>query len=114
MYAIRSYYEYGQRIGNSKIRYTDFFTFVLLVLRGKLLGNLFAVARDVDLRGVVHGSAFVGGERSTFAGEVSGDVYAAGESFVLAPGGRIARDLTVAADQLILEGALGRDRNNFV
>jgi len=82
-----------------------------LVLRGQISGNLFAVAREVDLRGVVHGSVFVGGERSTFAGEVSGDVYAAGERVALAPGGRIARDLTVVADQLILEGALGRDAN---
>ena len=82
-----------------------------LVLRGELAGNLFAVAREVDLRGVVHGSLFVGGERSTLAGEVRGDVYSAGESFVLAPGGRIARDATMVADQVLLEGELGRDAN---
>jgi hypothetical protein len=82
-----------------------------LVLRGELAGNLFAVAREVDLRGVVHGSVFVGGERSTLAGEVRGDVYSGAESFTLAPDGRIARDLTVVADQIVLEGALGRDAN---
>jgi hypothetical protein len=69
------------------------------------------VAREVDLRGVVRGSLFVAGERSTVAGEVQGDVYSAGESFVLAPGGRIARDATVMADQVLLEGELGRDAN---
>jgi cytoskeletal protein CcmA (bactofilin family) len=82
-----------------------------LVLRGELAGNLFAVAREVDLRGVVHGSLFVGGERSTLAGEVRGDVYSGAESFILAPDGRIARDLTVVADQIVLEGEVGRDAN---
>jgi hypothetical protein len=82
-----------------------------LVLRGEVSGNLFAVAREADLRGVVNGSVFLGGERSTFGGEVRGDVYAGGESFALAPDGRIARDLTVAADQVLLEGELGRDAN---
>jgi hypothetical protein len=82
-----------------------------LVLRGELSGNLFAVAREADLRGVVNGSVFLGGERSSFAGEVRGDVYVGGESFALAPDGRIARDLTVVAEQVLLEGELGRDAN---
>lgn len=82
-----------------------------LVLRGELSGNLFAVAREVDLRGIVHGSLFIGGERSTLAGDVRGDAYLGTESLILAPDARIARDLTVVAEQIVLEGALGRDAN---
>ncbi len=82
-----------------------------LIVRGEVRGNLFAVAREIDLRGVVQGSFFAGGERSKIAGEVRGDLYSAGETFALDPDGRIGRDATIVADEVLLEGSLGRDAN---
>ncbi len=82
-----------------------------LTVRGEVRGNLFAVAREIDLRGVVQGSVFAAGESSRIGGEVRGDLYAAGEIFALEPGGRVGRDATIVADQLLLEGELGRDAN---
>jgi len=82
-----------------------------LTVRGEVRGNLFAIAREIDLRGVVEGSVFAGGERSRIGGEVRGDLYSVGEIFAFEPGGRVARDATIVADQVLLEGALGRDAN---
>jgi cytoskeletal protein CcmA (bactofilin family) len=82
-----------------------------LTVRGELRGNLFAVARELDLRGVVEGSVFAGGERARIGGEVRGDLYAAGDMVALEPAGRVGRDATIVADQVLLEGELGRDAN---
>jgi cytoskeletal protein CcmA (bactofilin family) len=82
-----------------------------LTLRGEVRGNLVAVAEELDLRGAVEGSLLAGCEQAAVSGEVKGDAYVAGETFSLAREGRIGRDATLVADEVVLEGALGRDAN---
>jgi len=82
-----------------------------LVVRGIVRGNLIALAEELEVRGVVEGSLFALGQRVRVSGEVRGDAYAAGARISLASSGRVARDAMLAADEVVLEGGIGRDVN---
>lgn len=81
-----------------------------LVLRGEVRGNVIGVARDVEVSGAVTGSLIVAGRSGRIAGSVGGNLYGfGGESFALAPSGRVERDLVAAGDEVRVEGSVGRD-----
>jgi cytoskeletal protein CcmA (bactofilin family) len=97
-----------------------------VAIRGEVTGNVFAWARELEVSGRIGGSLHAGCERARVEGEVGGGSYSVTESFALGPGGRIRGDavgfarrtaiegevdgaLHVAADELRVEGRIGRE-----
>ena len=80
-----------------------------VTLAGTVRGNLFVFARSLELTGKVAGSLIALVESTELDGEVAGSVYAASDRLRLARGGRLARDLGVLSNEVVLGGHVGRD-----
>ena len=80
----------------------------VVTVRGVVEGNLFAFADELEIRGRVKGSVFGGVERVRVEGQVDGSLYAATSNLVLGPEAAVERGLALFAEEVELEGRVGR------
>jgi cytoskeletal protein CcmA (bactofilin family) len=80
-----------------------------LTVRGEVRGNVLTASRIAELTGTVQGSVFCLCRTARAPGSIEQDLYTFAEEVLLPAGGRVGRNLTAAADEAVLEGAVGRD-----
>jgi len=80
-----------------------------LSIRGEVRGDVYAFAKEVEIVGRVTGSVHAFGERLDLGGRIDGDLLAAGETAVIPRSGRVARDATVFAQDVLVDGVVGRN-----
>jgi cytoskeletal protein CcmA (bactofilin family) len=80
-----------------------------LVLRGEVHGNLFAFQRDAEIAGTVQGSFFCVCADVRVEGRIESDLYALSNHLTVAAPAQVARNATLAVEDGLIEGAIGRD-----
>ncbi len=80
-----------------------------LALRGEVRGNLFAFVATADIAGTVRGSAFCLCSQTRVEGRIDSDLYNLSAHFVLTRAAEVGRNATVATDDGVIEGSIGRD-----
>ena len=80
-----------------------------ITIRGRVEGNVFAFSKSVLVTGVVDGSLHMGCDRCALEGGVERNLYGAAEDLLVAPSGRVGRDVYLFGDTVRMEGSSGRD-----
>jgi len=80
-----------------------------LSIRGEVRGDVYAFAKEVEIAGRVTGSVHAFGERLDLGGRIDGDLLAAGETAVIPRSGRVERDATLFAQDVLVDGEVGRN-----
>lgn len=80
-----------------------------LALRGEVRGNLLAFVANAEVDGTVRGSVFCLCSQTRVEGRVDADLYDLSGLLVLTRAAEIGRNATVATDDGIIEGSIGRD-----
>ncbi len=80
-----------------------------LALRGEVRGNLLAFVATADLAGTVQGSVFCLCSQTRVDGRIDSDLYNLSAHFVLTRAAEVGRNATVATDDGVIEGSIGRD-----
>lgn len=97
-----------------------------IMVNGTVNGDLIAFGNTISVNGTVNGSAVLAGQTVRVNGEITGTVYSGsaattfgpnavvgrnvmygGYSLATEPGSRIARDLSIGAQQAVLAGLVG-------
>lgn len=85
-----------------------------LTIRGTVRGDVICFAQMVDLDGTVGGNVFAFAQWLTLRGRVQQAFHGFIQNFRLEPAGRVDTDLIAFAQQVNLEGTVGRDATLFV
>ncbi len=78
------------------------------VIRGEVRGDVFAVARSLEVLGRIDGSLRTFSERVSIDGTIAGDVTGLVEELSLTADGIVERDLSGASEHLTVDGRVGR------
>jgi cytoskeletal protein CcmA (bactofilin family) len=80
-----------------------------VTVRGEVTGSLYVLCRELDVTGTVGGAIHVIAETSRIEGTIRGGVYALGEDLTLTSTAKALGDVNAIADEVVLEGSVGRD-----
>lgn len=80
-----------------------------VIIDGTVKGDVLCAAQTIKITGTVEGSVRVAGQDVLLNGAVGGSISVAGDRVMVAKDARVARDATLAASTLDLQGVVARD-----
>jgi cytoskeletal protein CcmA (bactofilin family) len=80
-----------------------------VTIRGEVTGSLYVFCRDLEITGKVGGAVHAIAESTRVEGEIGGQLYVVGEDITLSHTSQAKGDVTLFAEDMVIEGPVGRD-----